>query len=59
MSGISIHLSIKIRILSLKSISFAMSNAALGFYCYHYLNGLPFKPITLLGMDIYFNEEHQ
>ena len=37
MSGISIHLSIKIRILSLKSISFAMSNAALGFYCYHYL----------------------
>ena len=28
MSGISIHLSIKIRILSLKSISFAMSNAS-------------------------------
>lgn len=28
MSGTSIHLSIKIRILSLKSISFAMSNAS-------------------------------
>lgn len=28
MSGISIHLSIKIRILSLKSISFAMANAS-------------------------------
>ena len=24
---------------------------------FHSTNGLPFKPITLLGMDIYFNEE--
>ena len=26
---------------------------------FHSANGLPFKQITLLGMDIYFNEEHQ
>ena len=24
---------------------------------FHAANGLPFKQITLLGMDIYFNEE--
>ena len=24
---------------------------------FHLANGLPFKQITLLGMDIYFNEE--
>ena len=26
---------------------------------FHLANGLPFKPITLLGMDIYFNEEQK
>ena len=26
---------------------------------YHSANGLPFKPITLLGMDIYFNEKQR